>query len=370
MKRAASSIMTFSWKRGVRPDEFISRMTSDFIGRIEQLAEAFGEPSDSVHELLVSLVCSGLSLEGLARDGGSSVGNCAFLASKAGQTSIGLEFLTALEAAYLDDSPNLAVNVAEAWFGVALAKDLPSQPHDLVNRALQRLRELALAHDTPKVRLQEARALRNGISMERDPDERWRLAERLWETQRPDDTDDIALERARGFYQCSLVESDLIRRETLVSRLGSVRETHNIDEIALLEANALYNLSSVSAASKWKEIAERIGRIRRDHDTPEIALHEATAYNHYSHANRVSLELTEQESIADHVAEMLQRHSSPEMAAQYAQALLFLIAVQPAAEQRYSTALQIDEIRVMFNTPDIADIATRAFIAAGPSTTQ
>lgn len=370
MKRAAKSMMTFSWKYGVRPDEFISRMTSDFIGRIEQLAEAFGETRDLVHQLLVSLVCSGLSPEGLGRDAGSSVGHCAFLAAKAGQTSIGFEFVTALETAYMDDPQSLAVSVAEAWFGLALAKDLPSQSPDLVDRALKRIGELALAHDIPKVRLQEVRALYNGISREHDRDARWRLVERLWETERPSDTDDVALERARGLYTCLLVEEDSIRRETLASRIGNVREKHNTDEIALLEANALYNLTSVNAGSKWKEIAERIGRIRQDHNTPEIALHEATAYNHYSHSSRASLELKEQESIAGHIEEMLQEHRSSEMAMQYAQALLFLIAVQPTAEQRYSTALRIGDIRAEFNTEEIAGIETRALIAAGPAPAQ
>ena len=279
----ADIIMSFAWKNALngagKPDEFLSRLAFDFIGRAGQLESATAQEgthadSDRVNELLTRLTLSASTVEALPRGGSRVLASAILGAATVGELEIATVLMDAVQAAYANSSLKLdRIDLALAWVGFAR---LPER----ADTALSHLRALALTDGSDaRALLSYALACRADVLAESHSmvasDE---LVDELRRLHR-----DFPESGVRNWLACALSNRDFVKDSQPQPEANKVvdelRRLHtDFPESAVREelARSLYNLSLDFSKSppadpdKLGEFAEIIDRLKNLYrDSPD-----------------------------------------------------------------------------------------------------
>ena len=374
--KSASALMTVSWKHGLAPDSFIQRLIFDFIGRLPELAAAANCPVDRARQLLLHLVLCGKDTPTRTDAGVRSIADCAYLASMAGQSLMGFKMIKGVEDAYTKRPNEYAADLAEGWFGLALAGDLSDLPTVLIARARKRIEELFHCHNTPEIALVVAKVLTNASADELDLLERDKLAQRVGEIRKVYNTRDIAIEEAKTLHNTTVGPAAVGICQQRAGEIGAIRLEYNLSDIALEQAKALVNASSCDIEGPWRErIANEIEGILRDHETDDIAQQLAFALANVtmSKTNPVvaiwrglarligtRAPFGRRDRMLRRIEKVRSVHNTPEIALVHAMVLQNATADETSPSKCIEWADRIGRIRREHNTIDIALVEAKA----------
>jgi len=252
-------LMSFSWKNGQGPAEFVARLTSDFIARSTQIAaiKDFEATADKVKEVVEGVVLTGLSPEAREKDGPISVVYCVYLAGAAGEKASSSYFLSEMEAAYKTE-PELALSLAQALMNATLVEESAKECERLADRIGK---EVLSKYPTAEIALMRAKALANATVVEESAKERERLADRIGtELLSKYPTAEIALAQAKALMNATVVEQSAKERERLADRIETeLLSKYPTAEIALAQAQALVQFGArLDEEEKLVELFQRI----------------------------------------------------------------------------------------------------------------
>jgi hypothetical protein len=355
----ATALMSLAWAYGANPGSFLVRMTEDLINLLPQIAHVCRSTTTHLKELMSRLVLSGLHPEARVRQGAEFVVRCIHMAYDASRAEIALEFIAALDAAYSQDTEDLASPLARAWFGFTGSTD--SHPAVYKLSALTRIQELFDKHNSAElgwllaVSLSNASMRRSGqtwVMVETDPSQFEQVAGRIAAIWQKHNTEEIALCLVNALTVVAARETDPAKCADLARRIEEICREYNTVEMATSLAGALCSAAVVEPdPAKCEVLADRIGGVRREHNTDKIALEEATAL--CAMVIQRNLPPDKCEELARRIWKIWRERNTAEIAKFLSQALYYAALVGPDPDKRERLVALMRDIQREHDMPDV-----------------